>query len=326
MKLLVTGSAGFIGHHLTVSLLKDGHIVVGVDSLNDYYDPLLKEKRNELLKGEAGYTFHVLDLAEYAPLLSLLETEKPDAIIHLAGQAGVRYSIVNPWAYEQANLLGTVNVFEAARSVGVKRVIQASSSSVYGANTKIPFAETDMTDAPVSLYAATKKASELIGHTYHRLYNMEVAALRFFTVYGTLYRPDMALFSFARNILEEKPIRLFNNGKMKRDFTYVDDIVAGIKGALLKAELGFEVYNLGCDNPVELEYVVSLLEKGLGKEAKKELVGMQPGDVEVTYADISKARAHLGFEPKTKIEEGIPVFTKWFLENQEWLLKLGPAK
>ncbi len=326
MKILVTGSAGFIGFHLSLDLLKEGHEVVGVDSLNDYYDPVLKEKRNELLAKEPGYQFHQLELAEYEPLLALVQKEQPDMIIHLAGQAGVRYSLVNPQAYAEANVLGTVNVFEAARTVGVKRVISASSSSVYGANKKIPFSEGDMTDSPVSLYAATKKSAELVAHTYHHLYGIEVAALRFFTVYGTYYRPDMALFSFARKILSDKPIQLFNHGKMKRDFTFITDIVAGIKGAAFKKGLEFEVYNLGCDNPVELEYVVSLLEKGLGKEAKKEYVPIQPGDVEVTYADIAKARKELSFEPKVKIEEGIPVFTQWFLENKEWLLKLEAGK
>ena len=335
MKLLVTGSAGFIGYHLTKQLLTDGHQVIGVDVLNDYYDPLLKEKRNDLLLSRhpdesrdpaAAYAFHRLDISDYAALNQLIEETKPDQIIHLAAQAGVRYSLVNPWAYERSNVLGTMNIFEAARQNNIKRVIFASSSSVYGANVKIPFAETDVTDTPVSLYAATKKSCEAIAYTYHHLYNLEIAGLRFFTVYGEYYRPDMALFKFAKNILTDKPIAVYNNGDMQRDFTHITDIVDGIKAVMDKAELGYEIYNLGGDHPVPLEEVISLLEKGLGKQANKNYMPIQPGDVKVTYADINKARQELGFNPKMPIEQGIAEFAQWFINNKDWLLTLADAK
>jgi UDP-glucuronate 4-epimerase len=322
MKFLLTGSAGFIGFHLASVLLDQGHEIIGVDSMNDYYDPLLKEKRNEILITKKGYTFINLDIAETKEVSDLVARERPDQIIHLAAQAGVRYSLINPFAYERSNVLGTLNMFEAARHHGIKRVIYASSSSVYGANTKIPFAESDMTDAPVSLYAATKKSCELIAHTYHHLYGIEMAGLRFFTVYGTYYRPDMALFLFAKKILTDQSISVFNHGKMKRDFTHVSDIVDGIVGVIQKEQLADEIYNLGGDHPIELETVISLLEKELGKPAVKEYKPMQPGDVVATYADITKARAELGFQPKMSIEQGIAEYCAWFLANKEWLLRL----
>ena len=354
MKFLVTGSAGFIGYHLTKQLITDGHQVIGVDVLNDYYDPRLKEKRNELLRchsREGGnpislgrpnaqygldprralgddekYVFHRLDLADKDAVGALIAAEKPDQIIHLAAQAGVRYSLVNPWAYEQSNVLGTLNILEAARHNNTKRVIFASSSSVYGANTKIPFAETDMTDSPVSLYAATKKSCEAIAYTYHHLYGTEIAGLRFFTVYGEYYRPDMALFKFAKNILTGKEIAVYNNGDMKRDFTHVTDIVDGIKAVINKEKLGYEIYNLGSDHPVALEDVISLLEKSLNKKAIKKYMPMQPGDVKITYANIDKARAELNFNPQMTIERGIEEFGQWFTANQDWLLTLADAK
>jgi UDP-glucuronate 4-epimerase len=326
MKILVTGSAGFIGHHLSKDLLEDGHEIVGLDSLNDYYDPLLKQKRNDLLSTYEKYRFQQAELSDHGAVSEIVDAEHPELIIHLAAQAGVRYSLVNPWVYEQSNTLGTISIFEAARKAKIKRVIFASSSSVYGANTKIPFSESDVTDSPVSLYAATKKSCELIARTYHHLYGIEVAGLRFFTVYGELYRPDMALFSFAKNILLDQPIKLFNNGKMKRDYTFISDIVDGIKSAAFKEQLGFEIYNLGGDNPVDLERVVALLEHGLQKQALVEYLPMQAGDVEITYADISKAKKEIGFSPKVRIEEGIARFCTWFLANKEWLLKLKDAK
>lgn len=322
MKFLLTGSAGFIGFHLANRLLSEGHEIIGLDSMNDYYDPLLKEKRNEQLNAKSGYTFYKLDIADTAEVDELIGREKPDQIIHLAAQAGVRYSLVNPWAYERSNVLGTINIFESAKKYGIKRVIFASSSSVYGKNTKVPFAESDMTDSPVSLYAATKKSCELIAHTYHHLYGIEMAGLRFFTVYGTYYRPDMALFAFAKQILTDQPIAVFNHGNMKRDFTHVSDIVNGIKGVIEKEKLGYEIYNLGGDHPVGLEEVIGLVEKGLGKTAIKNYQPIQPGDVVMTCADITKARNELNFDPKVSINEGIADYCKWFLEHQEWLLKL----
>jgi len=326
MKYLVTGSAGFIGYHLTKQPATDGHQVIGVDVLNDYYDPRLKEKRNDILKAGSQYTFYKLDLADHAAIDKLVAETKPDQIIHLAAQAGVRYSLVDPWAYEQANVLGTLNVLEAAKNNNIKRVIFASSSSVYGANAKIPFAETDMTDSPVSLYAATKKSCEAIAYAYHHLYGIEIAGLRLFTVYGEYYRPDMALFKFAKNILSEKEIAVYNNGDMKRDFTHVADIVNGIGSAIKKEKLGFEIYNLGSDHPVALEEVISLLETSLGKKAIKKYLPMQPGDVKITYADIDKARAQLNFDPQMTIGRGIDEFGKWFVDNRDWLLELADAK
>lgn len=312
MKFLLTGSAGFIGYHLASRLLAEGHEVIGVDNMNGYYDPQLKQERNALLASESGYEFHPMDVADKDVFRALAEKCKPDQIIHLAAQAGVRYSLINPWAYEQSNVLGTLSVFEAARQSGIQRVIYASSSSVYGGNEKIPFSESDATDHPVSLYAATKKSCELMAQTYHHLYGIQMAGLRFFTVYGPYYRPDMALYKFAEKILEDKPIDVYNYGKMKRDFTFVSDIVDGILGVVRKEELGHEIYNLGCDHPVELEYVISLLEDALGKKAIKNYLPMQPGDVPVTYADITKARNELNFDPKVNIEEGIGKFAEWF--------------
>lgn len=312
MNILLTGSAGFIGFHLVKRLLADGHRVIGVDNLNDYYTPALKEERNVILAKSSMYQFEFMDIADRDSLNKIMDQYKPEMIVHLAAQAGVRYSLVNPWVYERSNLLGTLNVLEAARHHGIKRVVYASSSSVYGANTKIPFSESDVTDHPVSLYAATKKSCELMAQTYHHLYGLELAGLRLFTVYGTHYRPDMALYTFATNMLSSKPIDVYNHGKMKRDFTFVSDIVDGIVAVMQKEQLGHEIYNLGCDNPVELEHVITLLEKALGTPAIKNYLPMQPGDVPVTYADITKARNELGFDPKVKIEEGIVEFAKWF--------------
>lgn len=326
MKILVTGSAGFIGFHTSKKFLEKGHTVIGVDFLNDYYDPILKEKRNEILSKNQNYSFHKIDISDYESLHKLCEKDVPDMIVHLAAQAGVRYSLQNPWSYERSNILGTINIFEIAKKNKIKRVILASSSSVYGSNTKIPFSEDDNTDSPISLYAASKKSCEVIAKSYNHLYGISVACLRFFTVYGEYGRPDMALFSFSKDILSGKTIKLFNHGKMKRDFTYVEDIVEGIYASALKENLQYEIYNLGCDNPIELEYIVNLLEKNLNKEVKKEYLDMQLGDVLNTGADISKAKRELNFEPKVKIEEGISRFAKWFLENKEWLLSLKDVK
>lgn len=322
MKVLVTGSAGFIGYHLIQKLLQRGDVVLGIDSLNDYYDPALKNKRNELLEGNTSYTFKQVDICDKDALRAVFDEFKPEMIVHLAAQPGVRYSLINPGAYANSNVLGTINIFEMAKDFGIKRVVFASSSSVYGANKKIPFSEKDVTDAPVSLYAATKKACELIAHSYHDIYKTEMVGLRFFTVYGPWYRPDMALFSFSKNIVRGDSVKLFNNGEMKRDFTYVTDIVDGIIASMDTPNLQFEIFNLGCDDPVELQQVVGLLEKRLGVDAKKEYLPMQKGDVKITYADVSKAKELLGFEPKVHIEEGIELFTKWFKENQDFILGL----
>jgi UDP-glucuronate 4-epimerase len=310
--ILITGSAGFIGFHLAQRLLAEGEEILGIDNLNDYYDPALKHERNAILSASPLYHFERLDIAETDGLNRVLDRYHPDLIVHLAAQAGVRYSLINPREYERSNVLGTLNIFEAARQRGIKRVVYASSSSVYGANTVIPFSESHATDHPVSLYAATKKTCEHMAYTYHHLYGIEMAGLRFFTVYGPYGRPDMALFKFAKNMLEHVPIDVYNHGKMKRDFTFVSDIVDGIIGAMRKEALRQEVYNLGCDSPVELEYLISVLEEALGVKAVKNYLPMQPGDVPVTYANITKARRELGFDPKVKIEEGVRLFADWF--------------
>jgi UDP-glucuronate 4-epimerase len=325
-KILITGTAGFIGFHLAKRLLAEGNEIIGIDSMNEYYDPKIKERRNEILLEKENYKFFKLDFSEFDLINEVVKSEKPDIIVHLAAQAGVRYSLTNPWAYESANTLGTMNIFESAKLNEVKRVIFASSSSVYGGNEKIPFAESDRTDTPISLYAASKKANEVLAYSYHHLYGIEVCGLRFFTVYGEFGRPDMALFKFAKNILLEKSIDVYNNGDMGRDFTYVEDIVSGIIGCIEKRELSYEIYNLGGDNPIKLMKFISLIEDNLGKKAKINFMGMQAGDVKETYADVSKARNEIGYNPETKIEEGVGKFCTWFVENKDWLLELEDAK
>ncbi|MEI7718975.1 MAG: NAD-dependent epimerase/dehydratase family protein [archaeon] len=289
-KILVTGTAGFIGFHLAKELLKQGNYIIGLDCINDYYDPRIKNKRNQILIKNKNYKFYKQDITNFEELNKIIKEENPEAIVHLAAQAGVRYSLTNPWAYENANNLGTLNIFESAKLNKINRVIFASSSSVYGNNKKIPFLESDRTDTPISLYAASKKSNEVLAHSYHHLYGIQTAGLRFFTVYGPLGRPDLALFKFAKSILQDKPINLYNNGDMGRDFTFVEDIVSGIIGAINKKDLKYEIYNLGGDNPVTLKRFVELIEENLHKKAKINLLPMQPGDVKETYADISKAK------------------------------------
>jgi UDP-glucuronate 4-epimerase len=326
MKTLVTGTAGFIGYHLAERLLSENHNVIGIDNMNSYYDKELKERRNSLLVKNQNYHFHLQDVADFKSLNQIVADEKPDVIIHLAAQAGVRYSLTNPEVYETSNNLGTMNIFESAKANNIKRVIFASSSSVYGNNKKIPFSEDDNTDHPISIYAATKKSNEVLAHTYHHLYGIETAGLRFFTVYGPYGRPDMAIFKFARNILLDKEINVYNNGEMKRDFTYVSDIVDGIVNCIHKKDLKYEIYNLGGDNPVELMKFVRTIEKNLNKEAKINFMPMQPGDVNVTSADVSKARKDLNYNPKTNIDAGLKIFCDWFVENKDWILNLEDSK
>lgn len=325
-KILITGTGGFIGYHLANRLLKEGKKIVGVDCMNDYYDPRMKEKRNKKLLVNENYKFYQIDFSVFDKIDEVVEKEKPDLIIHLAAQAGVRYSIDNPWAYESANTLGTMNIFETAKKHNIKRVLFASSSSVYGANEKAPFAESDRTDHQISLYAASKKGNEVMAYSYHHLYGMEVAGFRFFTVYGKMSRPDMAMFKFAKNMLLDKEIDVYNNGEMGRDFTYIDDIVSGIIGAMNKVDLKYEIYNLGGDNPIKLMKFIELIEKNLGIKAKINFMPMQAGDVKETYADIEKAKRELGYNPQTKIEEGVKIFCDWFLENKDWLLELNNPK
>jgi UDP-glucuronate 4-epimerase len=326
MKFLVTGTAGFIGFHLAQKLLSEGHEVVGVDNLNTYYDVTIKNKRNDLLRKNKNYRFYKQELADFENLNNIVKKEKPIMIVHLAAQAGVRYSLTNPWAYETSNTLGTLNVFESAKLNKIKRVIFASSSSIYGDNAKLPFSEDDRTDTQTSLYGASKKANEVMAYSYHHLYGMEVAGLRFFTVYGSYGRPDLALFKFCKNMLLGKEITVYNNGNMKRDFTYVSDIVDGIMGCIEKKDLKYELYNLGGDNSVNLMEVVRLLEKNLKVKAKIKFLPLQPGDVIETSADVSKARKQIGYNPKVRIEEGAKLFCEWFIKNKDWLLKLEEGK
>lgn len=311
MIILVTGSAGFIGYHLTKSLLKEGHSVVGVDNFNDYYDVSLKEARSSDLKENENYKEIRGNISDLDLVKKIFSENKIDKVCNLAAQAGVRYSLVNPHAYIRSNLVGFTNILEEAKNANVKDVIYASSSSVYGKNKKTPFSVNDNVDKPISLYAATKKSNELIAHAYHHLYDMNMTGLRFFTVYGPYGRPDMAAFLFADAISKGEPIKVFNNGKMRRDFTFIDDIVKGIKRSLEKS-YPYEVFNLGNNSPVELEYFISLIEKAMGKEAKKDYLPLQPGDVVETYADIEYTKEKLDWQPETSIEEGVEEFISWY--------------
>lgn len=311
MTILITGSAGFIGFHVAKRLLERGDAVIGLDNFNDYYDVRLKEERNSILSSFPSFTMYRGDIGDKPFVEHVFSRHSFDAVCHLAAQAGVRYSLEHPEKYIQSNLVGFFHVIDVARTKGVRPFIYASSSSVYGANEKIPFSVQDAVDRPVSLYAATKKSNELIAYTYHHLYNMHCTGLRFFTVYGPYGRPDMAYFSFTKNISEGKPIRLFHNGKMRRDFTYIDDIVNGIVAAIEK-QYPYEIFNLGNNKPVELLSFVETLEKALGKKAVREFAPLQPGDVIETYADITESRKKLGFEPKTSIGEGLGTFVEWY--------------
>ena len=329
--VMVTGVAGFIGFHLARRLLKDGCHVTGIDNLNTYYDVRLKEARLEILKGQENFTFFKMDLCAKKDFEKFLQSSSFDVVVNLAAQAGVRYSLENPQAYVDANLAGFVNVLEYCRHNAVKHLVFASSSSVYGANTKMPFSVHHNIDHPVSLYAATKKANELMAHTYSHLYDLHCTGLRFFTVYGPWGRPDMALFLFTRAIIEGKPIKVFNHGKMQRDFTYIDDIIEGvvrIMGKLPEPDpawsgdnpdpgtsyAGYRIYNIGNNNPVELMEFIQTIEKVLGQEAKKEFMDLQPGDVPATYADIDDLINDVGFKPATPLEEGIKNFIAWYKE------------
>jgi len=329
--ILITGAAGFIGFHVAQRLLSDGREVVGVDSVNDYYNPKLKEARLELLKRNSKFTFVKLDLADRAASKSLFEHHRFPAVVHLAAQAGVRYSLQNPHAYVDANIEGFINVLEGCRHNGCKHLVFASSSSVYGANTKLPFSVQDNVDHPISLYAASKKANELMAHAYSHLYRIPATGLRFFTVYGPWGRPDMAMFVFAKAILAGQPIKLFNHGKMRRDFTYIDDVSQAVVRLIDRPPQGrpdwdgsrpdpassaapWKVYNIGNNRPEELMYVVSLLEQEFGRTAIKEMLPTQPGDVEATYADVAELERDIGFRPSTSIEDGIASFAKWYRE------------
>jgi len=313
VKILVTGTAGFIGYHLTRSLLADGHEVVGIDNFNDYYTVKLKRDRDARLREHDAFTGIEMDLADRAGMETLFESHAFSVVCHLAAQAGVRYSLTHPHAYQRANLEGFLNVLEACRHAHTPRLVYASSSSVYGGNTKLPFSESDPVDHPVSLYAATKKANELMAHTYTHLYGLQTVGLRFFTVYGPWGRPDMAMWLFTDAMLQGKPIKVFNHGSMQRDFTFVDDIVAGVRASLVAEGLEpYEVLNLGNHRSEKLMDMIQTIAKELGVEPQMEMLPMQPGDVPATYADVELAGKKLGYEPTTPISIGIPKFVQWF--------------
>ena len=328
-KILVTGAAGFIGFHLANRLLKEDWEVVGIDNLNDYYDVDLKNARLDILQKSENFNFHKVSLEDKEEVKKVFEIEKPEYVVNLAAQAGVRYSLTNPHAYTSSNIEGFLNILEGCRHNGVKHLIYASSSSVYGANKNMPFSVGDNVDHPVSLYAATKKANELMAHTYSHLYNIPTTGLRFFTVYGPWGRPDMALFLFTKAILAGKPIDVFNHGMMKRDFTYIDDIVEGIYRLINHipkpnnswdalnpdpsfSKAPYKVFNIGNNQPVELNYFIESIEKALGKKAIKNLLPLQPGDVVETYANVDHLKDEVGFKPDTKIEDGIQSFVDWY--------------
>lgn len=311
MSIMVTGSAGFIGFHVAKTLLERGEKVVGYDNVNDYYDQDLKWARNSILEGYDNYKFYHKDLCDYESLEKTFDQHNITRMCHLAAQAGVRYSIDNPQAYQRSNLEAFTNVLEVCRHKEVDNLVFASSSSVYGGCTEIPFSEDYDITHPISFYAATKVANEVMAHSYHHLYGIPCSGLRFFTVYGPWGRPDMAMYLFTENMLQDKPIDVFNYGNMKRDFTYIDDIVSGVISSI-DNPFDYEIFNLGNHTTVNLMYVINKLEEALGIEAEKNMLPMQPGDVEKTYADISKAKNMLGFEPKTSVEKGIEHFVEWY--------------
>lgn len=318
MKILVTGAAGFVGYHSSKKLLKLGYSVVGIDNLNDYYDVNLKYARLDDLKNESKFSFIQMDLADRAGIAELFQKEKFNLVLHLGAQAGVRYSIENPFAYLDSNIVGTLTILEGCRNNNIEHLVYASSSSVYGANTKQPFSIDDRVDSPISLYAATKKSDEMMCYTYAHLYGFPITGLRFFTVYGTYGRPDMAYFKFANAIREDKPIDVYNHGDMKRDFTYIDDIVNGIVSIIEKGPIVEEntvphrVYNLGNNNPEKLLDMINILENKLGKVAVKNYLPMQPGDVYSTFADISATQKDYNFSPKVTLEQGLDIFVNWY--------------
>jgi len=331
MKVLVTGAAGFIGFHTAQRLLARGDTVVGLDCLNDYYDVTLKEARLKLLREEPGFSFVRLQLEDTPRVTELFATERFDRVVHLAAQAGVRYSIDNPRAYIDSNIVGTLNILEGCRHYPVEHLVYASSSSVYGANTRMPFSVHDNVDHPLSLYAASKKANELMAHTYSNLYELPTTGLRFFTVYGPWGRPDMALFHFTQSILAGKPINVFNYGNHRRDFTYIDDIVTGVLLCLDHAasvnpdwrsdapdpgssKVPYRVFNIGNSQPVELNHYIAVIEQCLGKQATKNLLPLQPGDVPDTFADVGALTTATGYQPTTSVDEGVARFIDWYVD------------
>ena len=329
MKYLVTGAAGFIGNFVAEKLCNQGHVVVGLDNLNDYYDPALKHARLARIEHLTNFRFIKMDISDREGIAKLFQQEKFDRVIHLAAQAGVRYSLENPFAYVDSNLVGMMTILEGCRHNNVEHLVYASSSSVYGMNTKMPFSTEDGVDHPVSLYAATKKSNELMAHSYSHLYDIPTTGLRFFTVYGPWGRPDMAPFLFTDAILNDREIKVFNHGKMKRDFTYIDDIVEGViriqdvvpernesieHNSPAAGKAPYRVYNIGNNEPIELMTFIKSIESAAGKAAKKNYLPMQPGDVPATFADIDKLEEIVGFKPNTNIEEGMRCFVDWYKE------------
>ncbi|MBM3360719.1 MAG: NAD-dependent epimerase [Betaproteobacteria bacterium] len=329
MKILVTGVAGFIGMHSAKKLLDEGHEVIGIDNLNDYYDVTLKEDRLKLLEGYKNFRFLKLDIKDQKDVIDLFKKESPQRVLHLAAQAGVRYSIQNPYVYIDANIQGFINILEGCRAIKTEHLIFASSSSVYGGNTKVPFSEHDNVDHPVSLYAATKKANELMAHTYSHLYQIPTTGLRFFTVYGPWGRPDMSPMLFTKAILADEPIQVFNHGDMMRDFTYIDDIVASVNETLFKtatpnrnfdgqhpdpatSHAPYRIFNIGNSHPVPLMQFIETIEDALGKKAIKKMMGMQAGDIKITSADTSELNQWVNFKPNTSIKEGVTGFIDWY--------------
>lgn len=319
-KYLITGGAGFIGFYLSKALLDAGACVAGLDNLNDYYEVSLKKERLSILKKYANYRFVKTDLADKEAVFRLFKEFRPQIVVNLAAQAGVRYSIDNPDAYIQSNIVGFFHILEACRNYPVEHLVFASSSSVYGGNKKVPFSTDDPVDRPVSLYAATKKSNELMAYSYSKLYGIPLTGLRFFTVYGPMGRPDMAYFKFAKKIMAGEPIQIYNHGDMMRDFTYIDDIVTGVQNILCNPPApdengaAYKIYNIGNNKPEKLMDYIAILEKCLGREAKKEYLPMQPGDVYETYADVQELIDDFGFKPSTTIEEGLGRFAQWFLD------------
>ena len=331
MKILVTGAAGFIGFHTARQLLERGESVVGLDNFNDYYDVSIKEARAALLDPYDGFRMERIDLEDRAAMEALFERERFDKVVHLAAQAGVRYSLENPHCYIESNVVGTLHILEGCRHSGVEHLVYASSSSVYGANTSMPFSIHQNVDHPLALYGATKKANELMAHTYSNLYNLPTTGLRFFTVYGPWGRPDMALFMFTKNILEGRPIDVFNYGNHRRDFTYIDDIVEGVIRTMDNtarpnpdwdsgnpdpgtSRAPYRIYNIGNQQPVELMHYIKVIEDCVGREAEKNLLPLQDGDVPDTWADTSDLAADVGYQPSTTVEEGVKRFVDWYLE------------
>ena len=310
-KILITGSSGFIGMHLSKTLLKEGMLVIGVDNMNDYYDVSLKESRLKILMGYDNFSFEKADISHFDKLNDIFNNFRPDMVVNLAAQAGVRYSLKNPQAYINSNVMGFMNILECCRKFQVGGLIYASSSSVYGGNEKIPFSVSDEVNKPISIYAASKKSNELMAYTYNHLYGLNSTGLRFFTVYGPWGRPDMAMYIFLNKIKNGDEINVFNHGKMQRDFTYIDDIVSGIKASIEK-NYSYEIFNLGNSESENLMDMIKIIENSLDKKAKIKYLGMQPGDVEKTYADIDYSKKKLGYNPKISIKEGVLKFINWY--------------